>query len=189
MSKRVAIIVSSDAGYRGEREDKSGPEIKRIVEENGYEVVIVDNLCNSKINVLDRIEISGNSEASQELRKRWSRVVQHLKNNKELMYSEVKKIMLAPNGRSINIETIKNFIDITEQDSVKKITLNPDFLLDELLLIFCALFFTELCSMLFDEQRGHSITHIQLCEMVISRNIVGQDFSELSFASDRRTMT
>ena len=48
------------------------------------------------------------------------------------MYSEVKKIMLAPNGRSINIETIKNFIDITEQDSVKKITLNPDFLLDEL---------------------------------------------------------
>ena len=37
--KRVAIIVSSDAGYRGEREDKSGPEIKRIVEENGYEVV------------------------------------------------------------------------------------------------------------------------------------------------------
>ena len=39
MNKRVAIIVSSDAGYRGEREDKSGPEIKRIVEENGYEVV------------------------------------------------------------------------------------------------------------------------------------------------------
>ena len=38
-NKRVAIIVSSDAGYRGEREDKSGPEIKRIVEENGYEVV------------------------------------------------------------------------------------------------------------------------------------------------------
>ena len=41
MSKRVAIIVSSDAGYRGEREDKSGPEIKRIVEENGYEVVSI----------------------------------------------------------------------------------------------------------------------------------------------------
>lgn len=38
-TKRVAIIVSSDAGYRGEREDKSGPQIKRIVEEHGYEVV------------------------------------------------------------------------------------------------------------------------------------------------------
>jgi len=37
--RRVAIIVSSDSGYRGEREDLSGPEIRRIAEENGYEVV------------------------------------------------------------------------------------------------------------------------------------------------------
>ncbi len=37
--KRAAILVSSDTGYRGEREDFSGPEIKRIAEENGYEVV------------------------------------------------------------------------------------------------------------------------------------------------------
>lgn len=37
--RRAAIIVSSDSGYRGEREDLSGPEIKRIAEENGYEVV------------------------------------------------------------------------------------------------------------------------------------------------------
>ena len=33
--KRVAIITSSDAGYAGEREDKSGPAIKEIAE-NGY---------------------------------------------------------------------------------------------------------------------------------------------------------
>lgn len=39
--KRAAIIVSSDSGYRGEREDFSGPEIQRIVEENGYKVVSV----------------------------------------------------------------------------------------------------------------------------------------------------
>lgn len=39
--KRAAILVSSDAGYRGEREDLSGPEVKRIAEENGYEVVSV----------------------------------------------------------------------------------------------------------------------------------------------------
>ena len=39
MNKRVAIIVSSDSGYRGEREDLSGPEIRRIVEKNGYQVV------------------------------------------------------------------------------------------------------------------------------------------------------
>lgn len=37
--RRVAILVSSDSGYRGERADLSGPEIRRIVEENGYEVV------------------------------------------------------------------------------------------------------------------------------------------------------
>ena len=37
--KRVAIITSSDTGYRGEREDLSGPAIREIVEKNGYEVV------------------------------------------------------------------------------------------------------------------------------------------------------
>ena len=36
---KVAIITSSDSGYRGEREDKSGPVIRKIVEENEYEVV------------------------------------------------------------------------------------------------------------------------------------------------------
>lgn len=39
MAKRVAIITSSDSGYRGEREDLSGPAIREIVEANGYEVV------------------------------------------------------------------------------------------------------------------------------------------------------
>ena len=36
---RVAIITSSDSGYEGKREDKSGAEIERIVKEYGYEVV------------------------------------------------------------------------------------------------------------------------------------------------------
>ncbi|MGL4760863.1 MAG: MogA/MoaB family molybdenum cofactor biosynthesis protein [Sarcina sp.] len=35
----VGIITSSDTGYRGEREDKSGAVIKEIVENNGFEVV------------------------------------------------------------------------------------------------------------------------------------------------------
>lgn len=39
MSRRVAVIVASDRGYSGEREDLSGPEIRRIAEENGYTVV------------------------------------------------------------------------------------------------------------------------------------------------------
>lgn len=36
---RVAIITSSDSGYRGEREDVSGKVIREIVEANGYRVV------------------------------------------------------------------------------------------------------------------------------------------------------
>lgn len=39
--KRAAIITASDSGYRGEREDLSGPVIKEILEANGYEVVHV----------------------------------------------------------------------------------------------------------------------------------------------------
>ena len=42
--KRVAIITSSDTGYRGEREDLSGPAIREIVEKNGYKVVSMDIL-------------------------------------------------------------------------------------------------------------------------------------------------
>lgn len=40
--KRVAVITSSDKGYRGEREDLSGPAVKEIMEAAGYEVVSVD---------------------------------------------------------------------------------------------------------------------------------------------------
>lgn len=36
---RAAIITSSDSGYAGEREDLSGPLIREILEQNGYEVV------------------------------------------------------------------------------------------------------------------------------------------------------
>lgn len=36
---RVAIIISSDSGYEGSREDLSGPAAEKIVTEFGYEVV------------------------------------------------------------------------------------------------------------------------------------------------------
>ena len=42
--KRVAVITSSDKGYRGEREDLSGPAAKEIVEAAGYVVVSMDVL-------------------------------------------------------------------------------------------------------------------------------------------------
>ena len=36
---RVAIITLSDSGYAGQREDKSGPLIRAMAEEAGYQVV------------------------------------------------------------------------------------------------------------------------------------------------------
>lgn len=42
--KRVAILTSSDTGYRGEREDLSGPAVREIVEAAGYTVVSMDLL-------------------------------------------------------------------------------------------------------------------------------------------------
>jgi len=39
MSFKVAVITSSDSGYAGQREDKSGPVIVNFVKEAGFEVV------------------------------------------------------------------------------------------------------------------------------------------------------
>ena len=36
---RVAIITLSDSGYAGQREDKSGPLVRAMAEEAGYQVV------------------------------------------------------------------------------------------------------------------------------------------------------
>lgn len=53
--KRVAIITSSDTGYRGEREDLSGPAIKEIVEREGYEVVSMDILPDEQAMLADKM--------------------------------------------------------------------------------------------------------------------------------------
>mgnify|MGYP003294769311 CR=1 FL=1 len=81
---------------------------------------------------LDRVEISGNSEASMELRQRWNNVLQYLKNNKGSMTEEVKNLLIAPSGKPIDLELVKKFININRDDSVPKISINPDVLLDEL---------------------------------------------------------
>lgn len=62
--KRVAIITSSDSGYRGEREDLSGPAIKEIVEKEGYKVVSMEILPDDRERLARRMaEISDNNEA------------------------------------------------------------------------------------------------------------------------------
>ena len=54
--KRVAIITSSDSGYRKEREDVSGPVIKEIVEANGFEVVSMDLLPDERTMLSDKMK-------------------------------------------------------------------------------------------------------------------------------------
>ena len=62
--KRVAIITSSDTGYRGEREDLSGPTIREIVEKHGYEVVSMDILPDDRQMLSKRMaEIADDGQA------------------------------------------------------------------------------------------------------------------------------
>ena len=62
--KRVAIITSSDTGYRGEREDLSGPAIREIVEKNGYEVVSEDILPDDRKMLSERMAEIADSGAA-----------------------------------------------------------------------------------------------------------------------------
>ena len=45
---RAAIITSSDSGFKGLREDLSGPAIREIIEKNGFEVVSMTLLPDEK---------------------------------------------------------------------------------------------------------------------------------------------
>lgn len=54
--KRAAIITSSDKGYRGEREDLSGPAIREIMERAGYQVVSMDVLPDDREMLARRME-------------------------------------------------------------------------------------------------------------------------------------
>ena len=61
----VGIITSSDKGYRGEREDKSGQVIEEIVSQNGFKVIkkVVlpdekDLLEKEMINMCDNLNVN-----------------------------------------------------------------------------------------------------------------------------------
>ena len=54
--KQVAIITASDSGYRGEREDLSGPAAREIVEKAGYEVVSMDVLPDDQVMLAGKLQ-------------------------------------------------------------------------------------------------------------------------------------
>jgi len=62
---RVAIITSSDSGYRGEREDLSGPEIRKLVEAAGYEVVIQEILPDEQEMLAGRLTEIADTEGAE----------------------------------------------------------------------------------------------------------------------------
>lgn len=92
----------------------------------------VEKLYKTVVPLLDRVEFTGNGEVSQELQARWNNVMIHLKNNKEFMADEVKKLLISPTGKSIDLNMVKQFINVSGKDSTMKININPEFLLDEL---------------------------------------------------------
>ena len=53
---RVAIITLSDSGYAGQREDKSGPLIRAMAEEAGYQVVQTGILPDEKDLLSDELK-------------------------------------------------------------------------------------------------------------------------------------
>ena len=46
---KAAIIVASTSGYKGEREDKSGPAIARMLKQVGFEVKFIKLLPDDKM--------------------------------------------------------------------------------------------------------------------------------------------
>ena len=82
--------------------------------------------------LLDRVEFSGNSQVSRDIRMRWNNVVNHLINNGDAMAREVKDLLISPSGKPIDLELLERFIRIKEKDSVRTIDINMDFLLDEM---------------------------------------------------------
>ena len=63
--KRAAIITASDSGYRGEREDLSGPAIKEILEREGYEGISMDILPDDQVMLAGKLQEIADSEKAE----------------------------------------------------------------------------------------------------------------------------
>ena len=79
--KRAAIITASDSGYRGEREDLSGPAIKEILEREGYEVISMDILPDDQVMLAGKLQEIADSENPDDRRNRIFRARCHTRGN------------------------------------------------------------------------------------------------------------
>ena len=92
----------------------------------------IEGLYNRFLPMLDRIEFTGNGEICNELKRRWNIAINHLKNNKEQMSDDVLNLLVSPSGQKIDMDMLKRFVNINDKDSITKIEINPDFIIDEL---------------------------------------------------------
>ena len=92
----------------------------------------VDMIYKSVIPLLERVEITGSSETSTQLRTRWNDIVGYLRNNKDAMAAQVRQLLVSPSGKDIDLDLVRQLIDIQRQDSTTRIKINPDFWIDEL---------------------------------------------------------
>lgn len=51
----AAVITVSDRSFRGEREDKSGPAVKEMLEKDGYEVVLCEIVPDEKEKISEEL--------------------------------------------------------------------------------------------------------------------------------------
>lgn len=93
----------------------------------------IEMFYNNIIPMLDKVEITGSGELSNELRTRWHNMVNHIKNNKSNIVDEAMDLLINPTGITTDFESIKKFIQWDNTDSVGKIKINPDILLLELM--------------------------------------------------------
>lgn len=91
-----------------------------------------EQLYRSILPMLDRIEFTGNSQVSNDLRNRWNSVINHLKSNSGTMAQDVMNLLVSPSGKPIDLEMLERFITVSGPDSARSLQINMDFLLDEM---------------------------------------------------------
>ena len=81
---------------------------------------------------ISNIQVKGNHLATAEVREKLDKVIDRLLSQKGSMAEEVKKLLITPSGKDIDLELLKEIINIVEKDSVRKVEFNLDFFMNEI---------------------------------------------------------
>lgn len=81
---------------------------------------------------IENVKIVGSHPAANEVRKRWGYMINHLKSQKGSMAEDVKNLLVSPSGLPLDIEILKEIIQVEEEGDKTNITFNIDFFLNEM---------------------------------------------------------